>query len=418
MGVPQLADLVLETANAPGTGAFTLGGAPDGRQTFADAFPNGGDVYYYASDGVQSEWGVGTLTVGSPNVLVRKTIIGNLFGTTSALNFTSGVTVYCEVPAKKMPSLDDDGQLPVSGSPDFTRDVAVSAKAADGRYLRVNSSDGQTVSGPVTYGPVTLSSAGVTLIGAHILLGSTSASSVKWDEWIRADGTRYARRLGADGSWQEDYIRYLPSGEIDFAQPINCLSGMTVEGKAAFGGAITVQNATDTANPVSLGQLNDRISLELPVGIPQAWPLDTPPSGWLILNGASFDVKQYPKLAIAFPSGVLPDMRGKFIRGWDNGAKIDPNDGQNTPGTSRALLSVQSDALQNIKGRFGNSYRGTVGWLEGAFYENGNGRYWDWGGSGSVFNLEGAAFDASRVARTSTETRPKNMAWNMIVRAA
>lgn len=409
MGVPQLADLVLETANAPGTGAFTLGGAPDGRQTFADAFPNGGDVYYYASDGVQSEWGVGTLTVGSPNVLVRKTILGNLFGTTTALNFTSGVTVYCEVPAKKTPSLDDDGQLPVSGSPDFTRDVAVSAKAADGRYLRVNSSDGQTVSGPVTYGPVTLRSAGVTLIGGHILLGITSASSVKWDEWIGADGTRYARRLGADGSWQADYIRYLPSGEIDFVQPINCLSG------------ITVTAATQAANPVQLSQLNSRFDLELPVGIPQAWPLDTPPSGWLILNGASFDVAQYPKLALAFPSGVLPDMRGKFIRGWDNGAGIDPNDGQTNTGNARALLSSQSDALQNITGTFSNKYRGYVGDTTGAF-SNPASQGWvtwsDWGGVGTSKHYDGAAFDASLVARTSTETRPTNMAWNMIVRAA
>lgn len=385
MGVPQLADLVLETANAPGTGAFTLGGAPDGRQTFADAFPNGGDVYYYASDGVQSEWGVGTLTVGNPNVLVRKTIIGNLFGTTSALNFTSGVTVYCEVPAKKMPSLDDDGQLPVSGSPNFTRDVAVSAKAADFRYIRNNN---------------------------NYLGGIVSADMDKLGVPSLQDGA---------GNWHQlqPYGDYPTKAEVNlgFLQ-LSDTSEQDVDGPVAFGSAITVQNATAPANPVSLGQLNDRISLELPVGIPQAWPLDTPPSGWLILNGASFDVTQYPKLAIAFPSGVLPDMRGKFIRGWDNGANLDPNDGQNTPGTSRALLSVQSDALQNITGSFGNSYKGTVGWVEGAFCDNGNGRYYDWGGSGSIFNLEGAAFDASRVARTSTETRPKNMAWNMIVRAA
>ena len=64
MAAPQLADLVLETSNAPGTGPIVLGGAPDGRQTFADAFPAGGAVYYYASDGQQTEWGVGTMSVG------------------------------------------------------------------------------------------------------------------------------------------------------------------------------------------------------------------------------------------------------------------------------------------------------------------------------------------------------------------
>ncbi|MGG6430620.1 phage tail protein [Acetobacter ghanensis] len=418
MGVPQLADLVLETANAPGTGAFTLGGAPDGRQTFADAFPNGGDVYYYASDGVQSEWGVGTLTVGSPNVLVRKTIIGNLFGTTSALNFTSGVTVYCEVPAKKTPSLDDDGQLPVSGSPDFTRDVALSAKVADARYLMVNSPDEQTVEGPVNYASTLM------ITGDNPELRFNRKGTTNWSKWLGPDGTLILQRLGSDGSYQADYIRYLPSGEIDFAQPINCLSDMTVEGKAAFGGAITVQNATDSANPVSLGQLNDRISLELPVGIPQAWPLDTPPSGWLILNGASFDVTQYPKLAIAFPSGVLPDMRGKFIRGWDNGAALDPNDGQVSPGDKRALLSTQEDALQNITGQTFNGYRGILSAFSGAFTPYATATHTaiaknlDWGGQGGVSNYNGVNFDASLVARTSTETRPTNMAWNMIVRAA
>lgn len=136
MGTPQLADLVLETANAPGTGAFTLNGAPEGRQTFADAFPNGGDVYYYASDGTQSEWGVGTLTVGTPNTLVRKTIIGNLFGSTSALNFTASVTIWNEAPARAVALRDDNNQLPVPASQDFSQDVALSAKAAEDRYLK------------------------------------------------------------------------------------------------------------------------------------------------------------------------------------------------------------------------------------------------------------------------------------------
>lgn len=136
MGTPQLADLVQETANAPGTGAFTLGGAPAGRQTFADAFPAGGEVFYYASDGTQTEWGIGTLHVGSPNVLTRTTVLGNLFGSKTALNFSSSVMIWNEVPSGRMAFQDDAGQLPVSGNPDFTRDVALSAKAAEARYVK------------------------------------------------------------------------------------------------------------------------------------------------------------------------------------------------------------------------------------------------------------------------------------------
>lgn len=157
MGIPQIADLVLETANAPGTGAIILGGAMDGRQTFADAFPTGGEVYYYASDGTQTEWGVGTLTLGSPNTLARTTVLGNLFGSKNALNFTSSITVWSEIPAQRTQSLDDTGMLPVTANPDFARDVALSAKVAENRYgaigkvLQLNTSSTQVVFGPVTF---------------------------------------------------------------------------------------------------------------------------------------------------------------------------------------------------------------------------------------------------------------------------
>ncbi|MFT8591295.1 MAG: hypothetical protein ABF746_08755 [Acetobacter orientalis] len=137
MAAPQLADLVLETSNAPGTGLIVLGGAPDGRQTFADAFPAGGEVYYYASDGQQTEWGVGTLTVGSPNTLARTTVLGNLFGTKTVLNFTQNITVWCEIPAEKCLRKNDDGALPVRAETDYTQDEAVSAKSADARYAKI-----------------------------------------------------------------------------------------------------------------------------------------------------------------------------------------------------------------------------------------------------------------------------------------
>lgn len=137
MAAPQLADLVLETSNAPGTGPIVLGGAPDGRQTFADAFPAGGEVYYYASDGQQTEWGVGTLTVGSPNTLARTTVLGNLFGTKTVLNFTQNITVWCEIPAEKCLHKNDDGSFPVRAEPDYTQDEAVSAKSADARYAKI-----------------------------------------------------------------------------------------------------------------------------------------------------------------------------------------------------------------------------------------------------------------------------------------
>jgi len=70
----------------------------------------------------------------------------------------------------------------------------------------------------------------------------------------------------------------------------------------------------------------------IPVGFPLPWPQATPPGGWLKCNGAAFDKARYPKLGTVYPSGILPDLRGEFLRGWDDGRGID---------AGRGLLSTQ-----------------------------------------------------------------------------
>ncbi|EQA9897634.1 phage tail protein, partial [Escherichia coli] len=81
----------------------------------------------------------------------------------------------------------------------------------------------------------------------------------------------------------------------------------------------------------------------LPVGAPVPWPSETPPTGWLKCNGAAFSAEEYPELAKAYPTNKLPDLRGEFIRGWDDGRGMD---------TGRAILSAQGDAIRNIYGEF------------------------------------------------------------------
>ncbi|EPU7449342.1 phage tail protein [Cronobacter sakazakii] len=71
----------------------------------------------------------------------------------------------------------------------------------------------------------------------------------------------------------------------------------------------------------------------LPVGVPIPWPSATPPTGWLKCNGAAFTASQYPKLALAYPALRLPDLRGEFIRGWDDGRGVD---------SGRVLMSAQN----------------------------------------------------------------------------
>ncbi|HDX7775930.1 TPA: phage tail protein [Escherichia coli] len=145
----------------------------------------------------------------------------------------------------------------------------------------------------------------------------------------------------------------------------------------------------------------------LPVGVPVPWPLETPPTGWLKCNGAAFSSEKYPNLAKAYPTLKLPDLRGEFIRGWDDGRGID---------TNRSLLSSQGDAIRNIIGalvdvRF-NTYPSDSGVFTTSVI-----------GDASSDSIKGGyakrvTFDASRVVPTANENRPRNIAFNYIVRAA
>ncbi|RAW91865.1 phage tail protein [Photorhabdus laumondii] len=144
---------------------------------------------------------------------------------------------------------------------------------------------------------------------------------------------------------------------------------------------------------------------EIPVGAPIPWPLAHPPIGYFTCNGSAFNKLQYPKLAEAYPGGRLPDLRGEFIRGWDDGRGVDP---------SRILLTNQSDALQDLKGSFKGDGEIAVS-TEGVFANGGivSGKYGAQNDNVSYKTL----FDAARVARTSHETRPRNIAFNYIVKA-
>lgn len=134
------------------------------------------------------------------------------------------------------------------------------------------------------------------------------------------------------------------------------------------------------------------------------WPTALPPSGWLKCNGSPFDKSKYPQLALAYPAGYLPDLRGEFIRGWDDGRGID---------SSRQLLSDQMQAVQQhdheteIKTAGspiqppGNSYNVTLH-------------------AGTPAELDHYPWMAARRVTNSSanETRPRNIAFNYIVRAA
>lgn len=68
-----------------------------------------------------------------------------------------------------------------------------------------------------------------------------------------------------------------------------------------------------------------------PVGAPIPWPSDSVPDGFALMEGQTFDKSAYPKLAIAYPTGTIPDMRGQTIKGKPSG---------------RAVLSAEADGVK------------------------------------------------------------------------
>lgn len=150
----------------------------------------------------------------------------------------------------------------------------------------------------------------------------------------------------------------------------------------------------------------------LPVGVPVPWPSATPPTGWLKCNGAAFSAEEYPELAKAYPTNKLPDLRGEFIRGWDDGRNVD---------SGRALLSQQSDAMQKISGTVTDNAMGASASGSGAITitgEAGITYYASATPSSSYIYYRTIGIDSSLVARTANENRPRNIAFNYIVRAA
>lgn len=106
-----LLSAVMETAGNPGLSSFILDGAVSGCWSFAQANAQDGQVYYFADDGSQAEWGIGTLNTGSPNTLARTTVLGTTAGTTVPLNFEGLVTIRAWPPAARTPLLNNDGTL-------------------------------------------------------------------------------------------------------------------------------------------------------------------------------------------------------------------------------------------------------------------------------------------------------------------
>jgi microcystin-dependent protein len=144
----------------------------------------------------------------------------------------------------------------------------------------------------------------------------------------------------------------------------------------------------------------------VPVGAILPFHGTTPPDGYLVCNGQSFNSADYPELYGVLGKSTLPDLTGKFLRGL---------------GGNAAVLGVaQGDAIRNIQG----------GVFEVSWYENfGFAPIWDIvtvGATGRAHTSHEAAgfkliylqLDVSKDPAMSTaiENRPVNVAVNYIIK--
>ncbi|HAO3041950.1 TPA: integrase [Escherichia coli] len=177
----------------------------------------------------------------------------------------------------------------------------------------------------------------------------------------------------------------LEKGQHD--QLLTALRALLLSRKNPFGDIKSDGTVKTALENLGLGE-----GSALPVGVPVPWPSATPPTGWLKCNGAAFDKVKYPHLATAYPSGKLPDLRGEFIRGWDDGRGID---------SGRTLLSAQDGSIE----AHGHDYNGAIYTSSGHSWAN-------------TTDAGHRAYSGFTSSYGGSETRPRNIAFNYIVRAA
>ncbi|WP_208491738.1 phage tail protein [Escherichia coli] len=197
-------------------------------------------------------------------------------------------------------------------------------------------------------------------------------------------------------------------------QLLTALSALLLSRKNPFGDIKSDGTVKTALENLGLGE-----GSALPVGVPVPWPSATPPTGWLKCNGAPFSAEEYPKLAKAYPKLKLPDLRGEFIRGWDDGRGVD---------SARLLLSSQAASIlehnHEMHGWTGNPL------MARDVYSSGSSVFavqLSIGDGGLLYSWKdgsGTTNDSKRMDRTNHvssgagDGSPRNIAFNYIVRAA
>lgn len=251
---------------------------------------------------------------------------------------------------------------------------------------------------------------------------ATATQDGKYTDGSVAGGIAATRlRAAAFNAMQEELAHIVESAGLaldinDMTQVLKAIQKLTLSRANPF-----ADIKSDGAAAISTALTNLGLASGAPaIGIPFFWPSTAMPntvltewSGMVFLkmNGATFSDSQYPVLAKVWPGLKLTDCRGEFIRIADDGRGVD---------AGRTLLSAQADALQNITGTIGRLQLFQNSVQDGALFAVGSNimsKGLAPSSDGTGYGSTSFDFDASRVARTATETRPRNIAFNLLVRA-
>ena len=163
--------------------------------------------------------------------------------------------------------------------------------------------------------------------------GNNNPKGINATMWARTgNGFTNIATMNTSGDTYDVYI-YVGTFSNSMIVEYECTSNAAVSVVGINSGAQTPVTELPTGH--LRGQVYMMYSdaqIPYPVGAPIPWPSDSVPDGFALMEGQTFDTAAYPKLAIAYPTGTIPDMRGQTIKGKPSG---------------RAVLSAEADGIKS-----------------------------------------------------------------------
>ncbi|HFV5444226.1 TPA: phage tail protein [Escherichia coli] len=246
---------------------------------------------------------------------------------------------------------------------------------------------------------------------------ATATQDGKYTDGSVAGGIAATRlRAAAFNAMQEELAHIVESAGLaldinDMTQVLKAIQKLTLSRANPFA---DIKSDGAAAISTALTNLGLGEGSALPVGVPVPWPSATPPTGWLKCNGAAFSAEEYPELAKAYPTNKLPDLRGEFIRGWDDARGADT--GRNVLSWQKGSYLIQESAANVDRVvQFSINDIGLLGWDKTEV--NSDVVRARSAGDASIGTWNAKSSGGGGVQYLGF-SRPRNVAFNYIVRAA